>query len=318
MIRAARSFIVEQEEQQAALIEGLRASGDTDAVHLADKLSRCREGREQMRAWGGRPPDLRAVLGKDARSRCEHYACWSCRRKRIRDDATKGASRFWDANNRYCSHVTIADSTTGDLGEVRQRAAVISRGLRDRRDAAAETWSRWRAVEAIGHIELDPYLPCDIPNLAPDQQALIPSLPVLAHGGDGATWVIRAHLAVRHDGIGRGELAEVLGRQWPGDDRVHIADFFEHQLPQENAGAILSYSIKHRQDIDVSMMSDQWPVGLQVDYWSFVHRMRRGLQRLRISVGPQQAKLPLTPMSEMSSRRNRLGDDDPMPIVLGW
>ncbi len=138
MTRANRSFIAVQEALLADLIRGLRESGDPDALHLAGKLTRCQESRERLCAWGGRPPDLRGVFGKDGRYRCEHHACWSCRRKRIRDFAKKEAFRFNNSNNRYCSHLTIAVAVTGDLGEVRQQVAVIVRG------AYGTGATRWR------------------------------------------------------------------------------------------------------------------------------------------------------------------------------
>jgi hypothetical protein len=141
----------------------------------------------------------------------------------------------------------------------------------------------------VGHVELDPYWRDDMQHLAPDQAALIPALPVLARGGDGPLWVVRVHLAVRHDDIGRGELVEVLGHQWPGAGRVHVQGFFEDQLAQENAGCVLSYAIKHAQEYDVGEVSEGWPVCWQVAYWTWLHGMRRGLQPLRVSVGPQRA-----------------------------
>lgn len=312
MARAPRPYIAEKEAQQAELIEGLMVDGGPYALHLADKLSRCRKSREKMRAWGGRPPDLRDILGKDGRYRCEHHSCWSCRRAKIRSTAKKGAGRFWDADNQFCSLITIADSVTGDLSEVRQRIAIIVRSLRDRRDAEAEAGTLWASVEAVGHVELDPYWAADIQHLAPDQVALIPSLPVLSHAGDGVIWVIRVHLAVRHDGISCDELQEVLCRQWPGIGRVHLEPFHEDRSAQDNAGRVLSYSIKHIQQVDMGFVTERWPVSWQVSYWTWLHQMGRALQPLRVSLGPQRVK-PST-----SNLRDHQGDCEPMPVVIGW
>lgn len=330
--RMRRPYIVVQEAQQDKLIDSLRACGSPHAFHLADKLTRCRASREKLRAWGGRP-DLRALLSEKGRYRCEHHACWSCRRKRTADFAKKEAPRFGDADNRFCSHVTIADAVTGDLGVVRQRVTAMTRGFRDRRDAAAAGRAPWCAVEAVGHVELDPYLPEDIENYFPDQQALIPSLPVLARADDGGPmWVVRAHLAVRHDGIGRGELEEVLKRQWPGAGRVHVAPFHEDQPAQENAGTVICYGTKHEHQHDVGDMSERWPVSWQAQYWAWLHEMKRGLQPLRISVGPRRPKpdaaLPIlravNSSASISSSASplyagRRGDteEQPMPVAFG-
>src|SRR4051794_31114497 len=141
---------------------------------------------------------------------------------------------------------------TGDLSEVCQRIAAIRRGLRDRRDKTTKKHAGWAAVEMVGHVELDPYWTYDIPRLAPDQRALIPTLPVLAHAGDGGVlWVLRAHLAVKHPSIGRDELERELSRQWPGTGQVHVTPFHEDQPVQENAWHVLSYGIKHAQRNDV-------------------------------------------------------------------
>lgn len=326
MTRAPRPYIIEQEAQQAELIDGLRINDDSSAIHLANKLSRCQESREKMRTWGGRPPDLRAVFGKDARYRCEHHACWSCRRAKIRTTAKKDAHRFWDADNEFCSHATIADSTTGDLSEIRQRVAVIVRGLRDRRDAAAEKWALWALVEVVGHVELDPYWATDIQHLAPDQQALIPTLPVLSHAdADGVVWVIRIHLAIRHDGISRDDLQEALSRQWPGTGQVHLDPFHEQRSAQDNAGRLLSYSIKHTQQVDIGFTTERWPVQWQVSYWTWLHQMGRAMQPLRVSVGSQRVKPCMSPTSSMpidhacdEPMPAWAYGDEPMPISLDW
>lgn len=285
--RVRRSYIEMLEAEQDELLAALRDDGSPHALHLADKLARCRDCREKLRRWGGRP-DLRHVLGKEGRYRCEHHACWSCRRAKIRKFAKKEASRFCNADNEFCSHVIIADSVTGDLSEIRQRVAAMARALRDRRDTTAATRPRWRSVEVIGHVELDPYLPHDEGSLAPDQMALIPMLPVLANGGGGQMWIVRAHLAVRHDGIDRSELVEVFGRQWQGAGRVHAVPFHADKLAQENAGRVISYSIKHKFAHEVGEVSFRWPVAWQAEYWSWLHQLGRGVQPLRISVGPQQ------------------------------
>ena len=336
--RVRRSYIEEQEAEQDELLAALHDDGALHALHLADKLSRCRDCREKLRRWGGRP-DLRHVLGEGGRYRCEHHACWSCRRAKIRKFAKKEAPRFCNADNDFCSHIIIADSVTGDLSEVRQRVTAMARALRDRRDTTATTRARWCSVEVIGHVELDPYLPHDQDNLAPDQKALIPTLPVLANGGDSHMWIVRAHLAVRHDGIGRDELVEVFSRQWQGAGRVHVVAFHDNKLGQDNAGRVISYSIKHEFKHEVGEMSSRWPVAWQAEYWSWLHQMGRGLQPLRISVGPQQTANPDPSLSSDLPIRRRggdemrspsscssavdssvclLGDDEPLPVAFSW
>ncbi len=308
-IRARRSHSEKQKAWQAELIRGLQDSGNPDALHLADKLTRCRQSRERLQAWGGRP-DLRDVLSK-RRYRCEHHACWSCRRSEIRAYATKEAKRFDGADNHFCSLVTVADAVTGDLSEVRQRIKDIRRSLRDRRDKTTKRHSGWASVEIVGHAELDPYWASDIPHLPPDQRVLIPTLPVLAHAGDGdVLWVLRVHLAVRHPGISRGELAKELSCQWPGTGRVHVASFHEHQPARENAKSVLSYGIKHAQRSDVGPPSKRWPLSWQVSYWTWLHAMRRGLQPLCIAFGPRQ------PPPKRASAPPRLAARQPMTAQL--
>jgi hypothetical protein len=315
MIRASRSYIAEQESRQDELIEGLSLNGDSIAHHLVLKLGLCRESRERMRAWGGRPPDLKAVFGKDRRYRCEHHACWSCRRAKIHGVAKKDAARFWDADNQSCSHVTVADSTTGNLSEVRQRVVAIVRSLRDRRDAAAETRPLWAAVEIVGHVELDPYWADDIGHLAPDQHALILTLPRLAHVDD-IVWVIRIHLAVRHDGISRYALQTEMSRQWPGADRVHLEAFYEYQSAQENAGRVISYSAKNRHQVNVGFITELWPISWQVSYWTWLHEMGRALQPLRVSVGPQRVESAAASISPKAPSYDAA--DEPMPMLFDW
>lgn len=338
--RVRRSFIEVQEAEQDELVAALRDDGAPHAVHLADKLTRCRDCREKLRRWGGRP-DLRHVLGESGRYRCEHHACWSCRRAKIRQFARKEAPRFCNADNEFCSHLIIADSVTGDLAVVRQRVAAMARALRDRRDATATTRLPWRSVEVVGHVELDPHLPHDEGSLAPDQKALIPTLPVLANGGGDHMWIVRAHLAVRHDGISRDELVEVFGRQWQGAGRVHAVAFHDDKLAQENAGRVISYGIKSEFKHDVGEVSSRWPVVWQAEYWSWLHQMGRGLQPLRISVGAQQVKAdtdmsassglpvrrrggdemrsPSLPslLSSVVASSVRHGDDEPLPVSFG-
>lgn len=162
-----------------------------------------------------------------------------------------------------------------------------------------------------GHVELDAHWTPDIPRLAPDQRALIPTLPVLAHPrDDGVLWVLRVHLAVRHPGIGRGELEEELSRQWPGTGRVHVASFHEHQPARENAKSVLSYGIKHTQRTDVGLLSKRWPLSWQVAYWVCLHAMRRGSQPIRITVGPRR------PTSKRASAQPRLATRQPMAEQL--
>lgn len=339
--RVRRSFIEVQEAEQDELLVALRDDGAPHALHLAEKLSRCRECREKLRRWGGRP-DLRHFLAEGGRYRCEHHACWSCRRAKIRKFAKKEAPRFCNADNEFCSHLIIADSVAGDLAVVRQRVAAMARALRDRRDATATTRTPWRSVEVVGHVELDPYLPHDEGSLAPDQKALIPTLPVLASGDGGHMWIVRAHLAVRHDGISRDELVEVFGRQWQGAGRVHAMAFHDDKLAQENAGRVISYGIKHKFEHEVGEVSSHWPVVWQAEYWSWLHQMGRGLQPLRISVGAQQVKadndLSLSVSSDLPVRRGgsdemrspspfssaaasslcHHGDDGPLPVAFSW
>jgi hypothetical protein len=301
--RACRSFIAVQEAEQDELLAALRDDGAPHALHLAHKLQRCRDSREKLRRWGGRP-DLCTVLREGGRYRCEHHACWSCRRAMIHKFAKKEAGRFWDADNQYCTHITIADSVTGDLAEVRQRVMTMARALRDRRDATAATRAGWRNVEVVGHVELDPFILLDLDNLAPDQRALIPTLPVLVNGQDHM-WVVRAHLAVRHDEVERGDLVEGLRRQWLGVGRVHAAAFHSDRPAQENAGHVLSYGIKHLMRHCVGEIPSRWPVAWQVEYWSWLHEMRRGLQPLRIALGAQQTTSTGT-LSELLARLRRL------------
>ncbi|SDB55802.1 hypothetical protein [Belnapia rosea] len=338
--RVRRNLIEVMEAEQGELLAALYDNGAPHAVHLADKLSRCRACREKLRRWGGRP-DLRHVLAAEGgRYRCEHHACWSCRRAKGRGIAKREAARFCNADNEHCSHLTIADSVTRDLSVVRQRVTAMARALRDRRDAMARANPSWRGVEITGHIELDPYWPDDLESLAPDQRALIPSLPVIAHVGEGHMWVLRGHLAVRHDGIARDEVVEAFSRQWQGVNRVHAVAFHDDKLAQENAGHVVAYSIKHLHKHDVGEMSLRWSVAWQVEYWSWLHEMGRGLQPLRISVGPQQMKNSVPSSAPATSLRVRshrgddeepsascssvtpvamqdLDDGDPMPVAIG-
>jgi hypothetical protein len=286
-VRARRLSIVEQEAQQAELLGALQAIDTPSALQLAEMLARCRASREKLRS-GNDQPGLLALLSKNGRYRCRHAACWSCRPRLIRGLARKQAPRFGNTDNRFCSLVTIADSMTAELSRMHARVIGIRRGLRDRRNRTARTRVPWRTVEAIGHVEPDPYLTHDIQQLAPEQAALVRMLPVLAHGGSGRMWIVRAHLAVRHEGIGHDELLEVLALQFPGVGRVHVQPFHENRPAQENAGYVIGYGIKHEQRYDVGSLSEAWPVAWKAEYWAWLHGIRRRLQPLRISLGPQR------------------------------
>jgi hypothetical protein len=321
--RECRDTIEEKEREQAKFIAALRSSGDEISIDLADRLSRCRQSRERLRAWAG-PPHLHDVLSKNGRYRCERHGCWSCRRGRIREVAVREAPRFANADPRFCSLITIADSLTFDLETVKERVTQMTRALRDRRDAMVARRPRWRQVEFVGHVELDAVLAQDVERLPPDQHHLLPQLPVVTRAGGDVVWVIRAHLAVRHEGVDQEEVVGVLRQQWPGD-RVH-AKQFDDGLALENAGRILSYSQKAQQVTTLDLLAkpwrERWPVGWQVTFWTWVHRLRRGFEPFRISVGPRRPPraLPALPAPRRldPEQQQQQQHDEPMPILFGF
>lgn len=307
-----------QEAAQEALLAELGALGAHD---LCGRLAACRSGREALRASGGKPHLEQVVAGR--RYRCRSYACWSCRRQRVRRDARHYAEPFRDAMSDDCSMITIADSLTGDLDVIRDRVTQIRRALRDRRDATASRRPRWRAVELVGYCEPDGFSSADAAVLLPDQRALVARLPVVTGAmADGPMWVIRVHLAVHHPGIERAELEYVLRQQWPINGAVQIKEF-EGALAAEDAGNILSYGAKHRFRVVSDLIEEdaEWPISWQAAFWSMIDQNRRGMQIMRIALGPMKnCHHPSTSSSDDDVDNEEDGGvwDEPMPFIAGW
>jgi hypothetical protein len=245
------------------------------------------------------------------------------------------ARRFDDVANHDCSFITLADTKTDDLGLIRDRVKVITRCIRDLRDYAASRDKRYREVEVIGYAECDPVWRDGIDFLAPDQAQLIQKLTEMSsdkRSESDMMWVVRCHLRMRHVGISRDDIAAALRRIWPAE-QVHAEPFRGNKPASEQAGELCCYSAKHIQEMTASLIDDDmwpvlsareemWPVSWSAQYFAWLESLKRGIQPLRVSVGPMQQRKSrtealLTRVSDTSPECD--GDDEylePMPIIL--
>lgn len=301
MIRCNRE---EAEADSALFINALRDNRTEASFDLAERLAMCAEARAGSKAvWTG-DGDAVFKMAEAAKFRdayCNHHACWHCRPKRVEQWAREKAQKWAHADNEHCSMMTLATGVTGDLGVVRQHLRHVQQALRNRRAAASRQWgTRWRSFIVDGHAELDPVFQDDVLGgvLGQDQQLVIDDLPLLAGGGD-MRWVVRVHLVALHPGIAWQEVQKTFSLQWRRAGQVHVEPFDDahHPLARHNAGVLLCYGAKHREQHVTGHVTDMWPMSWRVQYWSWMHSMGRALQPIRIQLGPMSdgRSLPQSP-----------------------
>lgn len=297
-----RSAIQEKENRVTALAKALRVSGWPDQKRLADRLLRC----QQVRA------DRRRGVQSQWPWLCRSPACAFCRRRLVWRGRACAAARMTHATNKDCYMATVMLSRCAEVTDMHGIIREFRVELRNLRDRRARTDGRWRAVEAVGQIEIEALGAQDICLLPPRRRAVVESLP--ARGGaygyhvfdERVVWLCHVHLAVHAPGLTDDELREVLERQWPGPEgRVDVQRFYEGGAG-DNTGAIIGYATKH--DMQVKLRDGievPWPIGVQAAYWGWLDGLKRGLATLRVRLGPKRGeRAGKTPLGSTAADRD--------------